>query len=667
MYDRTFMGEALPLLQDLLVLLLVAVPIVFLFRRLNLPSIVGFMLAGVLIGPYGLGLIREAEAIEALAEIGVVLLLFSIGLEFSLRSIIDMKRAVLLGGGLQVGLTTAATALIALLAGRSIGQAIFFGFLFAVSSTTILLRSYIERAEIDAPHGRVAVSISLFQDLGTIPMMLLIPVLGGRSGASPVAILSRLGIALFAVALIIFAARAVVPFLLRHIVALRSSEVFIIFIVFVSLGTAWLTAEIGLSLALGAFIAGLVLSESEYSHQIVADILPFRDVFNSIFFISIGMLLSLSALIADWPTVLLWTIALICGKAALAFVAVRALGRSLRISLMTGLGLAQVGEFSFVLAQAGYPQGLLSTSDYQRFIAASILSMIASPFLIEVAPRLGYFLQEKASGRRGDEEDEPTSGDAEPLTDHVIIIGYGLNGRNLARVLRRIGIPYIVVELNPDAVREAAAQGERIIYGDATRREVLHRVGVERARVLVLAISDPTATRHAVQLARQLNPQLHIIVRTRYMIELPELLRLGANDVIPEEFETSIEIFSRVLREYGVARHEIQQHVNEVRREGYQMLRSPSLPIIEAGALAEALSSAATETVLIEERAPAVGKTLGELDLRKATGVTVIAAIRNGQAEINPGPEYAISAGDVLVLLGTPRQIVHAVEHLNGN
>lgn len=661
------MGETRSLLQDLLVLLLAAVPIVFFFRRFNLPSIVGFMLAGVLIGPHGLGLIREAEAIEALAEIGVVLLLFSIGLEFSLRSIIDMKRAVLLGGGLQVGLTAAATTLIALLAGRPFGQAIFFGFLFAVSSTTILLRSYIERAEIDAPHGRVAVSISLFQDLATIPMMLLIPVLSGRSGASPAAILSRLGVALLAVGLIIFAARAVVPFLLRHIVALRSSEVFIIFIVFVGLGTAWLTAEIGLSLALGAFIAGLVLSESEYSHQIVADILPFRDVFNSIFFISIGMLLSLSTLIADWPTVLVWTIALIVGKAALAFVAVRALGRSLRISLMTGLGLAQIGEFSFVLAQAGYPQGLLSAADYQRFIAASILSMIASPFLIEAAPRLGYFLQERLSGRKEDEEDEALSAGAEQLCDHVIIVGYGLNGRNLARVLRRTGIPYIVIELNPDTVHEAAARGERIIYGDATRREVLHRVGVEQARILVLAISDPTATRHAVQLARQLNPRVHIIVRTRYMIELPELLRLGANDVIPEEFETSIEIFSRVLREYGVARHEIQQHVNEVRREGYQMLRSPSLPLIEAEELAAALSSAVTETVLVEEGSPAAGKTLGQLDLRRMTGATVIAAIRDGQAEINPGPEYTLSVGDVLILLGNPRQIAQAVEHLSRN
>ncbi|MBX5477462.1 MAG: cation:proton antiporter [Pyrinomonas methylaliphatogenes] len=660
------MGEALTLLQDLLVLLLAAVPIAFLFRRLNLPVIVGFMMAGVLIGPYGLRLIREPAAIEALAEIGVVLLLFSIGLEFSLRNIIEMRRAVLLGGGLQVGATALATALITALAGRSWGQAIFFGFLFAVSSTTILLRSYVERAEIDAPHGRVAVSISLFQDLSTVPMMLLIPVLSGQGGASWPRIFSRLGIALLAIAAIIFTARAVVPFLLRHIVALRSSEVFIIFIVLVSLGTAWLTSEIGLSLALGAFIAGLVLSESEYSHQIVADVLPFRDVFNSIFFISIGMLLSLNALLADFPIVLLWTAALIFGKAALAFFAVRALGRSTRIAAMTALGLAQTGEFSFVLAQAGYPQGLLSEIDYQRFIAASIISMATSPFLINVAPRLGYALQSLIRSREPEDE-EASPSEAELPRDHVIVVGYGLNGRNLARVLRRTGIPYIVVELNPETVREAAAQGERIIYGDATRREVLHRVGAERARVLVLAISDPTATRHAVQLARQLNPRLHIIVRTRYMIELPELLRLGANDVIPEEFETSIEIFSRVLREYGVARHEIQQHVNEIRREGYQMLRSPSLPVIEAGELAEALSSAATETILIEEGSPAVGKSLGELDLRRTTGATVIAAIRDGQTEINPGPEYAVNVGDVLVLLGNPWQIARAIEILDEN
>ncbi|HYE14884.1 MAG TPA: cation:proton antiporter, partial [Pyrinomonadaceae bacterium] len=534
------MPHDLPLLGDLLLILLASVPMAFAFHRLRLPTIVGFMITGVVIGPYGLRLIRDAHAIEALAEIGVVLLLFTIGLEFSLRRIVEMRRLVLAGGGMQVVITTLLVTAAAYLWGRPLSQALFFGFLFALSSTAIVLKSYIDRAEVDAPHGRAGVGILLFQDLSIVVMMLLVPVLGGREGASASRLALTLGAALAAVAVIILAARKAVPSLLYQIVRLRSPDLFIIFVVLMSLGTAWLTSQFGLSLALGAFIAGMVLSESEYSHQIVADILPFRDVFNSIFFVSIGMLLSLSALWADLPTVLAWVAALVAGKAAVVLAVVRLLGYSLRVSTMAALGLAQVGEFSFILARAGLPQGLLTEADYQRFLAASILSMIATPFLIKAAPRLGYAVQNFFSPGS---VLEPSVADFRPeeagLRGHVVIVGYGLNGNNLARVLRKVGVPYVILELNAEAVREAGARGEQIVYGDATRREVLHYAGVERARILVIAISDPVATRHTASLVRQMNPDIHIIVRTRYMSELQDLRALGADDVIPEEFETS--------------------------------------------------------------------------------------------------------------------------------
>jgi CPA2 family monovalent cation:H+ antiporter-2 len=251
------------------------------------------------------------------------------------------------------------------------------------------------------------------------------------------------------------------------------------------------------------------------------------------------------------------------------------------------------------------------------------------------------------------------------LRGHVIIVGYGLNGRNLARVLRRVKITYLVLELNAETVREANTQGERIIYGDATRKEVLHHAGLEHARILVLAISDPVATRRTVWLAREMNPDIHIIVRTRYMAEVPDLRQLGANEVIPEEYETSIEIFSRVLREYGIARHEIQHQVESIRREGYQMLRTPLLPPVEMSGIVEALSAASTETLLVDAGATAVGKTIGELKLRRKTGATVIAVARDGHTEVNPGSEFTLRAGDILVLLGSPEQIDVAVEHLN--
>ncbi len=661
------MPHSPPLLQDLLVLLLASVPIAFIFHRLRLPTIVGFMITGVLIGPHALGLIKDVHAIEMLAEIGVALLLFTIGLEFSLRRMLEMRRLVLLGGGLQVILTTLLVTGIVYLVGRPVNEAVFFGFLFALSSTAIVLKSYIDRAEIDAPHGRAGVGILLFQDLSIVPMMLMIPSLSGRQGTSATRIALTLGIAVAAIAIIMFAARTIVPYLLYHIVRLRSPEVFIISVVLLSLGTSWLTSQAGLSLALGAFIAGIVLSESEYSHQIVADILPFRDVFNSLFFISIGMLLSLSALAADALTVLAWVGALTLVKALLVLAVVRLMGYSLRVSTMTALGLAQVGEFSFILAKAGLPQGLLSETDYQRFLAASILSMIATPFLIKVAPRIGYALQTVFA--RGSLLEASVTGfdPQEPdLRGHIIIVGYGLNGRNLAKVLRRTGVPYVVMELNAEAVREAGAQGERIIYGDATRKEVLHHIRLDHARILVLAISDPIASRHTVWLARQMNPDIHIIVRTRYMSEMSDLRELGANEVIPEEFETSIEIFSRVLREYGIAQHVIERQVTSIRSESYQMLRVASLPIVDMNEISEALNTASTKILFVEADSFAVGKTIGDLGLRKKTGGSIIAITREGHTEINPGPETTIRSEDVLVLLGDVEQIDRATEEING-
>ncbi len=657
------MSHTFPLLPDLLLLLVASVPIAFLFHRLRLPTIVGFMIAGVLLGPYGLGLVRDAHAIELLAEIGVALLLFTIGLEFSLHRIIEMKHLVVVGGSLQVVISIIAVAAIAFGLGRPVQQAIFFGFLFALSSTAIVLKTYIDRAEIDAPHGRAGVGILLFQDLSIVPMMLMIPILSGREGNSPTRIITTFLTAVAAIAVIVLLTRKIVPFLLHHVVRLRSPEVFILTIVLLCLGTSWLTLQFGLSLALGAFIAGMVLSESEYSHQITADILPFRDVFNSLFFISIGMLLSVSALATNIGTVVLWVAGLVILKALIALAVVRVLGYSLRIATMTGIGLAQIGEFSFILAKPSVGEGLLSEVDYQRFLAASIITMIAAPFLIKAAPRIGYAVQSWLGPSSALEPVVPSFQPAEEdLRGHVLIVGYGLNGRNLAKVLRRNKVPYLILELNADNVRSARAEGERVIYGDATRREVLHQVGVQDGRILVLAISDPVATRHTVWLGRQMNPDIHIIVRTRYMTEITDLRELGADEVIPEEFETSIEIFSRVLKELGVPRHLIQHQVAAIRNEGYEMLRLPSLPMVDLAELSEALGTVSTETFLVPPDSPAAGKTIGEIQLRTKTGVSVIAVMHEGNAEVNPGPETMINADGVLVLLGSPEKVELAIQ-----
>ena len=629
------------LFSDLLIILLVSVPVAYLCLRLKLPLLVGLMLSGITIGPYGLAWIHEVEAIEVLAEIGVMLLLFTIGLEFSLRRLREMKTLVLVGGGLQVVITVGVTAIAASMLGRSMGQAIFFGFLVALSSTAIVLKSYVERNEVDAPHGRAAVGILLFQDICIVFMLLAVPLLGGEGESSVLSIVISLGGSLLALVVVVLGAWFLLPKFLARVTSLRSTEAFLLTVVLLCLGMSWVTSQFGLSLALGAFIAGVVLADSDYSHQVTAEILPFRDVFNSLFFVSIGMLLSVSALFQNLGPVLVLVIVLIIAKALIVWGIIRLLGFPQRIATMSAFGLAQIGEFSFVLARSGQGANLLPDRDYQTFLAASIISMIATPFLIGFAPRIGYFVQSFFKDGKSEEmensEEEIHLTSSGGLQQHVIIVGYGLNGRNLARVLRSVGVPYVILELNAEVVRRAKEKGEKINFGDATRREVLIHAKIENAWALVLAMSDAQAARRTVDQARRLSDKLRIIVRTRYVSEITELFELGADEVIPEEFETSIEIFSRVLHRYGFARNVIENQIERIRRQGYEMLRSPAMPVEKPAGITVGLDAASTQTIELHEDSPVLGKTLGDLNIRGKSGATVIAVLRDGQTKVSPG------------------------------
>ena len=655
------------LFGDLLIILLVSVPVAFICLRLKLPLLVGLMLTGIAIGPSAFGLIKDVSAIEMLAEIGVMLLLFTIGLEFSLKRLREMKRLVLVGGGLQVLLTVGVMAGIFILLGRSMSQAVFFGFLVALSSTAIVLKSYVDRNEVDAPHGRTGVAILLFQDISIVFMLLAVPLLGGEDIVTVTSIVINLGSSLLALAVLVFAAWLLLPLFLKTMVRLRSAEAFLLTVVLFCLGMSWVTSHFGLSLALGAFIAGMVLADSDYSHQVTAEILPFRDVFNSLFFVSIGMLLSLTALIENISTVILFVVILILVKLLIIWAIIRMLGYSQRIAVIVGLGLAQVGEFSFVLAKAGQGANLLPERDYQVFLAASIISMIATPFLIAVAPQIGFwiqsFLKDGSAAELENSEEEIHMTSSGGLHQHTVIVGYGLNGKNLARVLRAVGVPYVVLELNAEVVRRAKAKGEKINFGDATRHEVLLHAGVEHAWSLVLAMSDPAAARRTVALARRLNPEIHIIVRTRYVAEITELLDLGANEVIPEEFETSIEIFSRVLHRYGFPRNVIEQQIGRIREQGYEMLRSAALPVGSINVPKVNFDGARTEAVTLNADSPAVGKNLGELNLRGESGATVIAIVNTrGDTKISPGAGYKLNEGDTVVLIGSAKKVSRAVD-----
>ncbi len=653
-------------LSNLLIIFAVSIAVVFVFHQFRLPSIAGFLVAGALIGPHGFNLISNTSTVQILAEIGVVLLLFTIGIEFSLVQLASLKKLLFIAAPIQVGGVVAIVWIGALSAGLPWQQGIFWGFLLSLSSTAIVLKALAANGESDSLHGRATIGILVFQDLAVVPMILLAPILASPSEGAALSILFTLGKSVVVVGLVVTAAWYIVPKLLEHIVRSRSRELFLLTIIVLCLGIAWLTALGGLSLALGAFIAGLVISESQFSHQAMAEVLPFRDSFNSLFFVSIGILMDWRVLL-EYPAVVTSLLAIIL---ALKFVtgtgAVLAVGVPPRSAVMAGVALAQVGEFSFILAQVGQENGLLSGAPYQIFLAVSVCSMIITPFLMQWSPHLARRAEAVQRLRRW----FPARTTAHVLEaegrhlrikDHVIIVGYGLNGRNLARVLSETEVPYIALSLDGDTVQRETKHGIPLYYGDATNPNVLRHVKIEDARVLVVALADPFMARRTVQVARGLNPKLHIVVRTRYLRELEELQQLGADDVVPEEFETSIEIFALVLRTYNMPQEFVMRKAEQVRREGYALLRRSDLPELAHHLRGGTLSDVEVETCRIEEESPASGKTLAQLSLRPRTGASVIAWTRSGVTTSNPSEKTKLLPGDIIVLLGSRDQIRRAM------
>jgi CPA2 family monovalent cation:H+ antiporter-2 len=606
---------------------------------------VGFLITGVLVGPHALGWVRGVHEVEVLAEAGVVLLMFAVGIEFSLEGIRRIKRLVFLGGGLQVVLTTAATAGAAVWLGVGWRSAVFLGMLMALSSTAIVLRLLADRAEIHAPHGKMSIGVLIFQDICVVPLILAVPFLAGTTDDAGA--LWGIGARTLLVVLgAILGAKYVVPFVLAQAVRTRSRELFLLTVILLCLGAAWATSQAGLSLALGAFVAGLVISESEYSVQALGEILPFRDALTSLFFVSIGMLLDLGTLATRPLLVLSWVVGILVLKAVVAGGVALLMRWPLRVAVLTGLLLAQVGEFSFILSQAATGTDLIDDGLMQLFLASAVTTMALTPVLSLVAPRLASAVARHVPGRRPEEEEAPES-----LEDHVLIVGYGLNGRNLARVLRGTGIGYVTLELNAEAVAAAARRDEPIRYGDASRPEVLEHAGITRARLLVVAISDAAATRGVVDAARRLNPRLHILVRTRFVQEVAALYDLGASEVIPEEFETSVEIFARVLHHYLVPRDRIEACVAEIRREGYEILRGDvGRPL----GVESFLSGAALEVIEVQAGSTIDGQTLAETALRADAGVTVLGIRRAGAFHPNPPADERFQPGDHVLLLGDP-------------
>jgi CPA2 family monovalent cation:H+ antiporter-2 len=649
------------LLKDIVLLLGLALFTLIVFRQFKIPSIIGFLATGIIAGPHALGFVKNIHEVEQMAEIGVVLLLFTIGIEFSLKELLRIRHLVLWGGGLQVGLTIALVAMISTMAGFTPAESVFFGFLVSLSSTAILMKLLMDAGEMDTPHGKAALGILVFQDLCVVPLMLFVPFLGGAgNGIVDVALVSIK--ALVVVVIAHFGSRFAVPWIFSQVVRTRSRELFILTIIFVGFGTAWLTAQAGLSLALGAFIAGLAISESEYSHQVMGDIIPFRDAFISLFFISVGMLLNPAFVLSNPFSILAVVTTIIVVKCVVVFGAILILKFPVRVALTSGLILAQVGEFAFVLSYSGIKYGLLTESTYQVFLSASVATMaltplylkLADPFAEKVSLLLSRMLPAfllKGARSTG------VSHACFPMEGHVIIIGYGVNGKNVARVLTSNGIPYLAVEANHLTVRTERKKGVKIIFGDASRPEILQHAHIENARILVVAISDATASRRIVSQARSMNSSVHIIVRTRYIAEMEPLYTLGANEVIPEEFETSIEIFSRVLRNFLVPHDQIEICIGEVRKDSYQMFRSMSRRNLHAVGISSYLAGSELLTCRVQQGSAADGSHLKDGLIRGRSGATILAIKRGDEVMPNPDPVWELCPEDVVLLLGNPQQL----------
>jgi CPA2 family monovalent cation:H+ antiporter-2 len=648
---------------DVAALLVAGAVIAYLGNRIGFVPIVGFLLAGVVIGPNALGLVRDPALVDAAAEVGVILLLFTIGIEFSLEKLGRIRRLILVGGGLQVVLATLLTLALVVLFGRDWRAGLFTGFLVALSSTAIVLKLIADKGETQSEQGQISLALLIFQDLAIIAMVLTVPILGGAGGSS-LEIFRALGKAAVLIVAVLWIARRIMPRVLESVARTCSPELFLLTVIAICFGTAYLTSLAGVSLSLGAFLAGLIVSESSFSEHALGEILPLQILFSATFFVSVGMLLDPVFLLSHLPLVLGVLLLVVAVKALTTGASVLALGYKLPLAASTGLLLAQVGEFSFVLERAGrevslYPAGL-AESGSQAFIAATVLLMVFTPALARLGDRVGARVEGRQQETAQTEaEDAPATPMFESLRNHVIVAGFGTAARRLVRVFEQAGLPFVITTLSPAGADEAERDGFPVLRGDSSRMRTLQLVGAERAKMLVIADDDPAMARRIAAVARTLNPTMRIIVRTRHLSETGPLVEVGTDVVITEEFESIVQVFGEVLRGYRINPAEVEGYEETIRRGGYRVLevRGRGGPALRPCDLDDECLD--TRTVTVRSGAPAVGRSIGELDLDRE-GIQVTAVRTDFGDELEGEPGIVLSPGDALVLRGTPEAFAAA-------
>ncbi|MFW6322677.1 MAG: cation:proton antiporter [Guyparkeria sp.] len=651
----------------LLTLLLISVVAVVALRRINLPAILGYLAVGVLAGPHALGLVRDIHDIHLIAEFGVVFLLFMLGLEFSLPRLVSMRRAVVGMGGAQVMLTAVITGGAALMMGFSPAAAFTLAGVMTVSSTAIVIRQLGEQLEINSRHGNNAVGILLFQDLAVIPFLIIIPVLGVQGAADDAANLTleitlTLGAGVLAAILLFFGGRWVLRPLFREIAKSRSAELFTLAVLLTVLGAGWLTNSAGLSWELGAFLAGIALSETQYKHQIEADIRPFRDVLLGLFFITIGMMLNVGGLAEIFHWVLVFLAILILAKTLIIFLIGRAMGEAPGVALRTGLVLAQGGEFGFAMLSIANPD-LMTASERQIVLATVIFSMVLTPILVKYNGLIAkYLVPGYARGRR--EHAVEIRQDTSDLRDHVVVCGFGRVGQNVARLLSSEGIDYTAIEVDPDIVQQANEAGLRVYFGNSTHLDILQSAGLDRARALVLTHLDDASTIKTIEIVRGTNRDIPIIVRTRTDEHLDRIHDAGATEVVASVYEMSLALGGHVLRTLRVPISKILRQMEEIRREDYAPLRHTfhGDRARDENDFAP-LAPRTLKNVTLVPGAKSVGQRLGDV-LPRDGSVVVDAINRHGIRGESPDEGVVLQEDDVLTLYGAPEALDMAEECL---
>jgi CPA2 family monovalent cation:H+ antiporter-2 len=672
-------AQTVDLIGLLVVLLAVACAVLFVLNRLRLPPVVGYLCSGVLLGPL-LGLIESTDAVSSLAEIGVLLLMFTLGLEFDTRYFLRIRRVALGGGSLQILLTILAAVAAGLLLGWPGRMSVFLGCIVALSSTAVVLKSLMQQGLLDTLAGRVAVGILILQDLSVVPMMIFLRIGGAAPLEIAVNVLSAAARAAFLLTITFVLSRNVMPRFLHLIASSRSQELFLLVTLSICLGMAWVSHLMGVSYSLGAFLAGLILGGTEYAHQMSADILPFRDVFSGVFFVAMGMLLDPRYVVGSWGAVLVVVAIVVLGKTIITALAVLSFGFPLAVSIEVGLNLAQIGEFSFLIALMGRQSGLLSEEVYKVAIAASVISMILAPLLTRSSSRLASAAARATGGllpawdrmaeRLGigplvGSGPDPNAGLApasgpkpeDALADHTVVLGYGTVGRTLGDVLKSNGVPYVALEIDPTIVREARRRGHPVRYGDAASEELLRHIGLDRARLLAVTLPDHVMTRAVIRKARKMNPRLFILVRGRRGSEDEDLYRDGADEVIHETFEVGVEFLARILRRLNVPKQAVERQIGRLRSGRYEIFRREDFAPLPMSEVARTLDSLRVEFLEIPRGSSLAGRSLKDAGIRETTGALVLAVVRDGTTIHAPEAWFILKERDTILVSGAAEQV----------